>query len=68
VLLLHDTPDYPTFLFGAMRAGLVPVLLNTLTPPDLLQFYLADSGARAIVLPHQPKPFPTARRRNHCKP
>jgi benzoate-CoA ligase family protein len=50
VLLLHDTPDYPTFLFGAMRAGLVPVLLNTLTPPDLLQFYLADSGARAIVL------------------
>jgi benzoate-CoA ligase family protein len=50
VLLLHDTPDYPAFLFGAMRAGLVPVLLNTLTPPDLLQFYLADSGARAMVL------------------
>jgi benzoate-CoA ligase family protein len=50
VLLLHDTPDYPAFLFGAMRAGLVPVLVNTLTSPDLLQFYLADSGARAMVL------------------
>jgi len=50
LLLLDDTPLYPAFLFGAIRAGLVPVLTNTLTPPDLLQFYLADAGARAIVV------------------
>lgn len=50
LLLLDDTPAYPAFLFGALRAGLVPVLVNTLTPPDLLRFYLEDSGARAIVL------------------
>jgi benzoate-CoA ligase family protein len=50
LLLLDDTPSYPAFVFGAIRAGLVPVLLNTLTPPDLLQFYLADAGARAIVI------------------
>jgi benzoate-CoA ligase family protein len=50
LLLLDDTPSYPAFVFGAIRAGLVPVLLNTLTPPDLLQFYLADAGARAIVM------------------
>ena len=50
LLLLDDTPLYPAFLFGAIRAGLVPVLLNTLSPPDLLQFYLADAGARAIVI------------------
>ena len=50
LLLLDDTPRYPAFVFGAIRAGLVPVLLNTLTPPDLLQFYLADAGARAVVI------------------
>ncbi len=50
LLVLDDTPDYPAFLFGAIRAGLVPVLTNTATPPDLLQFYLADAGARAIVV------------------
>ena len=50
LLLLDDTPLYPAFFFGAIRASLVPVLLNTLSPPDLLQFYLADARARAIVI------------------
>src|SRR5262249_33554994 len=50
LLLLDDTPLYPAFLFGAIRAGLVPVLTNTMTPPELLQFYLSDAGARAIVI------------------
>ncbi|QQN64802.1 benzoate-CoA ligase family protein [Bradyrhizobium diazoefficiens] len=45
LLFLDDTPAYPAAFFGAVRAGLVPLLINTLTPPDLLQFYLADSGA-----------------------
>ena len=49
LLFLDDTPAYPAALFGAIRAGLVPLLINTLTPPDLLQFYLADSGARLAV-------------------
>jgi benzoate-CoA ligase family protein len=49
LLFLDDTPAYPAALFGALRAGLVPVLVNTLTAPDLLQFYLADSEARAAV-------------------
>src|ERR1700744_3124162 len=45
LMFLDDTPAYPAAFFGAVRAGLVPLLINTLTPPDLLQFYLADSGA-----------------------
>jgi len=49
LLFLDDTPAYPAALFGAMRAGLVPLLINTLTPSDLLQFYLSDSGARIAV-------------------
>src|ERR671928_1624809 len=44
VYFLDDTPVYPAAFFGAVRAGLVPLLINLLTPPDLLQFYLADSG------------------------
>lgn len=50
ILFLNDTWAYPVFLFGAIRAGLVPVLTNTLTPPDLINFYLSDAGARAIVI------------------
>jgi benzoate-CoA ligase family protein len=49
LLFLDDTPAYPATFFGAVRAGLVPLLINTLTPPDLLQFYLADSGAVVAV-------------------
>jgi acyl-CoA synthetase (AMP-forming)/AMP-acid ligase II len=46
LLFLDDTPVYPAAFFGAVRAGLAPLLINQLTPPDLLQFYLADSGAK----------------------
>ncbi len=49
LLFLDDTPAYPAVFFGAVRAGLVPLLINTLTPPDLLQFYLADSAASVAV-------------------
>lgn len=50
LLFLDDTPTYPAAFFGAVRAGFVPLLINTLTPPDLLQFYLADSGATAAIV------------------
>jgi benzoate-CoA ligase family protein len=49
LMFLDDTPAYPAAFFGALRAGFVPLLINTLTPPDLLQFYLADSGAAVAV-------------------
>ena len=49
LLFLDDTPAYPAAFFGAVRAGFVPLLINTLTPPNLLQFYLADSGATVAV-------------------
>jgi benzoate-CoA ligase family protein len=49
LMFLDDTPIYPAAFFGAVRTGLVPLLINTLTAPDLLQFYLSDSGATAAV-------------------
>src|SRR5450432_897208 len=49
LMFLDDTPAYPAAFFGAVRAGFVPLLINTLTPPDLLQFYLSDSNALVAV-------------------
>ena len=49
LMFLDDTPAYPAAFFGAVRAGFVPLLINTLTPPDLLQFYLSDSAAAVAV-------------------
>ncbi len=49
LLVLDDTTAYPAVFFGAIRAGFVPVLANTLSPPDLMRFYLEDSEAGAII-------------------
>lgn len=49
LLLMDDEPAYPAAILGAMRAGLVPMLINTLSPLDLLDFYLRDSGATLAV-------------------
>ena len=48
-LLLDDQPAYPAAVMGAIRAGFVPVLLNTQATPDLLRHFLADCGARVAV-------------------
>ena len=32
LLFLDDTPAYPAAFFGAVRAGFVPLLINTLSP------------------------------------
>src|SRR3954452_13416129 len=50
LMFLDDTPAYPAAFFGAVRAGFVPLLINTLTPPELLQFYLEDSGATVAIV------------------
>jgi len=50
MMVMADVPRYPAAIMGAMRAGLVPILINTLSPPDLLRFYLEDSAATVAVL------------------
>ncbi len=49
VMLLDDTPVYPAAFFGAVRAGYVPVLLNILSPAELVRYYIEDSGARVVM-------------------
>ena len=46
---LDDTPAYPAAFFGAVRAGFVPVLLNTQTNADTLAYFLADTEARLVL-------------------
>ena len=48
-MFLDDTPAYPAAFFGAVRAGFVPVLLNTQTPPDTLRYFLQDTDARIAL-------------------
>ncbi len=50
LMVMDDEPAYPAAIMGAMRAGLVPMLINTLSPPDLMRFFLEDSGATAAVI------------------
>ena len=50
LLLLDDGPEYAAAIFGAIRAGLVPVLVNTLSPPELVAWFLQDSGAEAAIV------------------
>lgn len=50
LLLLNDTASYPAVFFGAVRAGFVPMLINTLSPRDLVGFYLQDSAAPVAIV------------------
>jgi len=47
---LDDTPIFPAAFYGAVRAGFVPVLLNIQTKPEVLNFFLKDSGARLALV------------------
>ena len=50
LLCLHDTIDFPTAFLGAIKAGVVPVAVNTQMSPAEFAFMLADSRARAVVV------------------
>ncbi len=50
VLLLLDTVDFPIAFWGCLRAGVIPVPINTLLTPDMVAYILADSRAEAMVI------------------
>jgi 4-hydroxybenzoate-CoA ligase len=52
VLILHDTVDFPILFWGAIRAGIIPVLLNTILTSDQYRYLLEDTRAKvAFVSP-----------------
>src|SRR5438270_1959749 len=50
LLCLHDTIDFPTAFLGAIKAGAVPVAVNTQLAAGEFAFMAADSRARAVVV------------------
>jgi len=48
-LLLYDTVDFPVAFWGAVRAGVVALPLNTLLTAEQYAYILADSRASALV-------------------
>src|SRR5208282_6513239 len=50
LLCLLDTIDWPTAFLGAIKAGVVPVPVNTLMTEDDYRFMLADSRAKVLVV------------------
>ncbi len=50
LLCMHDSFALPVTFLGAIRAGLVPVLTNTLLTADEYAYMLADSGASIAIV------------------
>ena len=49
-MLMLDTVDFHTVFWGCLRAGIVPVPVNTMLAPALIGYILADSRAEALVV------------------
>ena len=50
LLCLLDTIDFPTAFLGAIKAGIVPIPVNTLLTEDDYHYILTDSRVRALVV------------------
>ena len=50
LLCLHDTIDFPTAFLGSIKAGIVPIAVNTLLPAADFEYMLANSRARVLVV------------------
>ena len=49
-MIMLDTVDFPIVFLGAIRAGVVPVPLNTLLTADQYAYVLADCRARVLFI------------------
>src|SRR5438445_5134231 len=49
-MIMLDTTDFPIVFLGALRAGVVPVPLNTLLTSDQYAYVLADCRARVLFI------------------
>jgi hypothetical protein len=49
-IVLLDTVEFPILFWGAIRAGIVPVLLNTRITVDEYRYLLEDSRSKAVFV------------------
>jgi|SRR5437660_2251442 len=50
LLCMLDTADFPAAFWGAMKAGIVPIPVNTLLTTGDYDYLLRDSRARALIV------------------
>jgi benzoate-CoA ligase len=50
LIAMHDSIDWPVAFLGAIKAGIVPVAVNTLLTPKDYEYMLADSRAKALLV------------------
>src|SRR5215471_14975814 len=50
MVCLTDTIDFPSVFLGAIKAGLVPVAVNTLLTSNDYNFMLRDSRSQALIV------------------
>jgi 4-hydroxybenzoate-CoA ligase len=50
ILAFHDTVDHPVAFWGAVRAGIIPIPINTLLTAEQYAYLFADSRAAATVV------------------
>lgn len=49
-VLMHDTIDWPAVFLGSIRAGVVPVAINTLLGSEPYRYILEDSRAQVLFI------------------
>ena len=49
-LITLDTVDMPVVFWGAIKAGVVPIPLNTLLQPETWEYMIEDSRAAGVVV------------------
>src|SRR5688500_10050023 len=49
-MIMLDTVDFPILFWGAIRAGIIPIPLNTLLPVEQFRYILEDSRAKALFV------------------
>jgi len=56
LIAMHDSIDWPVAFLGAIKAGIVPIAVNTLLTPKDYEYMLSDSRARALLVSAALKP------------
>src|SRR5205085_161292 len=49
-MIMLDTVDFPVLFWGGIRAGVIPIPLNTLLPVEQFRYILQDSRAKALFV------------------
>lgn len=50
LMCIHDTVEFPTVFLGAIKAGIIPIAVNTLLTQKDYDYMLRDSRARVAVV------------------